>query len=1482
MASPHENQPSTNFTRETPASATFFTVGIGASAGGLESLEKFFANVPDDSKMAFIIIQHLSPDFKSMMNELLARHTKLPIHAAEDGMVVEAGNVYLLPPKKEMIISQGRLHLADKDLTQGLTLPIDHFFRSLAQDCGQHAIAVVLSGTGSDGSRGITDVHRAGGLVVSEDESTAQFDGMPLAAQLTGVVDLVLQSQQIPAAISDHAKSPHEARLRPMAVNAPPLEGVEAVFDLLRREYDIDFSHYKPTTVSRRIERRLALVQVEDLDEYVEILRESPAELNSLYMDLLIGVTKFFRDADPFQRLERDIIPRILERVPEGQEIRVWTAGCATGEEPYSLAILFDEALKKAGREPLFKIFATDVHKTSLDHAGAAIYDKDRLKEVSDDRKAAYFTQKDGGYQVSAELRRSIVFAQHNVIKDPPFTNLDLITCRNLLIYFLPPAQKKAISLFHFGLKTGGVMLLGSSESPGELADEFETIDEHSKLYRKRRDIRLPAEMQLPLARRSHGLRSADLVIPRTEQVSADRRLLKTYDALLDRFMPPGLLINDSRELIESFGGAEKFLRVRARRPSSDLLELLRTDARTAIAGALNRVRRHGQPLSFSGVELQAEGETKTYKLTIEPIRAETGSLPNYLILLELLESVRQSSHHSSDVVDADEMSQDQLSHLESELRYTKENLQATIEELETSNEEMQATNEELVASNEELQSTNEELHSVNEELYTVNAEHQKKITEMAELNEDIEHLLQSSDVATVFLDDELRIRKFTPAIAKLFALIDSDIGRHIGTFSHRIEHKNLVGALQEVLEDGQAREVEVCDIDGRYHFMRLLPYVIGKNVEGVLLTLVDITAVREAHGTISRLSAIVESSDDAIIGQDLNGVIHTWNHGAERLYGYSEAEAVEQSITLLIPEDQLEQALSWSDRLRRGERIDPVEVNRQTKAGNIVCVSLSTSPIRNSDNEVVGVSSIARDVTPLRASQQETREADARIRLLLDSTAEAIYGLDNRGECVFANKSCVDLLGYESDEDLLGKNMHDLIHHSLPDGTPVPMEECQIFGAFRERELVHDEQFLWRKDGTGFPVELWSHPMVEESGTVGAVVTFVDITERKETASQLRDEVNRRERFLAMLSHELRNPLSAVRTATRLLTSPSIDAETDRQTRTVIDRQTAHMTRLLDDLLDISRVTQNKIQLNRIPIDMRSAIHEAVESVATLANSRDLTLNVQLPDVPLAVEADPGRLQQILTNLLTNAVKYSNHGSMVKVFAVREDGEVVAKIIDEGSGIDPDLLSSVFDIFIQSDTTLDRSQGGMGVGLTLVRELVELHAGKVSAKSEGLGRGSEFEVRLPASLSGMKSENTANGQSMAPRAVQTVVIVEDQDDNREVLAGLLRMEGFAVHSAANGADGLKLIDEIQPDAAVVDIGLPGIDGYEVARSLSNESGNKRKPLLIALTGYGQAQDVARAFEAGFDHHLVKPLQPDRLLAVLRPMSSELAESRRD
>ncbi|TWT77889.1 Autoinducer 2 sensor kinase/phosphatase LuxQ [Posidoniimonas polymericola] len=1196
-------------------------VGIGASAGGLEAIERFIDRTPPDTGMAFVLVQHLSPDFKSLMDELLSRWTPMPIHQVEDGMRVEANHIYLMPPRKEMAIADGRLLLVNKDPDATLTLPIDHFFRSLAQDCGPRAVGVILSGTGSDGSRGIVDIHEAGGLALVQDEETAKFDGMPRAARESGVIDLFLAPEDMPQALTRMQQNQHSTALTDL-LDSQGLgaAGLKRVFQLIRSGYGVDFNEYKINTVVRRTERRMTFNKVRHIDEYADLLATDREELDALYRDLLIGVTRFFRDGEAYDRLVADVIEPLIEDAQPGQDLRVWVAGCATGEEAYSIAILFDEAVVRSGKANEVKLFATDIHKTSLDVASQGLYSDRSLEDALPERLHQYFHKVSGGYQIKPRIRQSIVFAPHNLIKDAPFTKLDLITCRNLLIYLQPQAQKRVLSLFHFGLRAGGCLFLGPSESPGNANDEFDPINANWKLFKKRHNLQLTPEARLqlgppPRERQSDRLTSP----PRPTRSDPNGLPISTYDELLSTVMPPSLLVSESGDLVYTFGDAGSLLKDEQGRFSAQVLDRLRTGLRSPVSSAVRRALHEEQTVEYQGLLFTDEnGEQRRSDLTVRPI-VDARQKCRLLLIQVAPQAESQAAASPRATTDLASITAEQVDALETELRYTKENLQATIEQLETSNEELQAANEELVASNEELQSTNEELHSVNEELYSVNAEHQNKISQLSELTRDMDNLLQSTEVHTIFLDAELRIRKFTPRVADSFNVLPQDIGRRIDSFTHSIECDNLTRKIGQVIRTGQAYEEEVLGADDTCFLMRILPY-------------------RAASGGI------------------------------------------------------------------------------------------------------------------------------------------------------------------------------------------------------------------------------------DAAGIDGALLTLVDITKLQKTSEALKESVKQRDRFLAMLSHELRNPLATILNATHLLSASGDDPER-RYPAEVIQRQSAQMAALLDDLLDVTRVSHGKIQISHQPFNMLTAVNHAVEGALSQFERREQTLNTKLPEAPIWGTGSDTRILQVVLNLLTNASKYSPRGSQVELALTAEDGQAVISVRDHGMGISADQIDNIFEMFMQSDRTLDRAEGGLGVGLTLVRSLVELHGGTISAHSDGPGKGSEFTVRLPT-CDPPAAADLQGPHYRVDRTIERVVLIEDNVDSARMLAYLLEGSGFEVTVEHNGRAGLDAIMRLRPDAAIVDIGLPELDGHEVARRV-REAPELADVYLIALTGYGQESDRRLATESGFDEHLVKPVDPDRLSALL-------------
>ncbi len=1303
---------------------------MGASAGGLEALEQFFRKAPTDLGICYVVVQHLSPDYESLMDKLLSRETSMPVRLIEDGTQLTSNAIYLLPPKKEVILSDSRLLLAERSVGRDVTFPIDSFFRSLAQDAGPRAIAVVLSGTGSDGSRGICDVHRAGGYVMVQNDITAKFDGMPRSACATGIVDTVLAPGDMGAAIAGHVESPLAAALVSSAATENSLDQpTYAVLSLLKKSYEIDFNFYKTSTLSRRIERRVMLSGSQDVPEYTRRLRNDAQELNALYRDLLIGVTAFFRDREVFERLELDVIPALLSKLIDQQELRAWVVGGATGEEAYSLAILLAEASEAIGVPGRIKVFASDVHQESLDYAGRGVYPEEALSGLTTEQRQKYFVEKIDGCHASAELRKMVVFVHHNVITNAPFTNLDLICCRNLFVYFTAATQRKVLSLFHFGMKTGGALCLGLGESASELEHEFEPIDEKLRIYRKHRDVSLPASLRMPFLTAPAAMTVATNPAVKAAVLTPTRDLLTAYDKLLAQFMPPSVLLSPNNELLHTFGDASRFLRIPAGRPSQDVLDLVDPALRTAVSAAVRRASTD----EAAATHAELQGDEKTPPLVVKITADQLDDADNRTLVIFEVEEKSPAARQTVEI-DVEQISSEEYESLERELQRTKDDLQSTLEESQTTTEELQATNEQLTASNEELQSTNEELHSVNEELYTVNAEHQRKIDELTELTDDMDNLLNSTNIHTIFLDRELSIRRFTPGIADTFNLIPQDVGRRINDFTHNIRYRGLVDSLKQVLETSQDFEQEVVDKNDNWYLLRILPYLTRGQVDGAVVTLINITSLKQAESKLAELSEIVEHSDDAIFRQDVDGTVRTWNRGAERLFGIKAPKVLGNHVSMLGLECcdlEFEQMLGL---VVSGQSLDHVEARRVRSQDQVNDLALSISPIRDASGRVIGASTIARDVTKQKQAEAEVLEA-----------------------------------------------------------------------------------------------------------------------------------VRRRDEFLAMLSHELRNPLAAVLNATDLLSEAGGEAAFTDEAKSVIEHNVRHVARILDDLLDVSRITNDKIKLHREVVDLSSLMIDVVECVQHRIDAKRQELHVENPEQAIYVEGDVGRLQQMQVNLLVNASKYTGEGGRIE-YAIEADGdEAIVSIRDTGVGIAPELLDRIFEPFVQAEQTLDRAQGGMGLGLTLVSKVAEAHGGTVLVQSDGMKHGSTFTIRLPATT---KRPRQKVESQLAQVDGMRLYIVEDNDGVRTMLARTMELKGFCVETAANGRAALEAIDAFGPSVAVVDIGLPDLNGYEVAKELRRRATHQHL-LLVALTGYGREQDREKALAAGFDIHLVKPLDPNELLRAV-------------
>ncbi|NCC24138.1 MAG: chemotaxis protein CheR [Deltaproteobacteria bacterium] len=880
--------------REHKEGRSFFVVGIGASAGGLEALREFFEHTRPADAAAFVVVQHLSPDYKSLMPELLARHTVMPVVHIEDGVALIPGHVYLLPPKNNLTIFHGRLFLAPQETP--FNLPIDIFFCSLAEDQQERAVGIVLSGTGSDGTRGVRAIKEHGGMVMVQDEASAGFDGMPKNAIATGIVDFIMPPKDMPAAleqyISGNQRIYESRRDRPER----PAESLAKILALVKVKTGMDFSFYKENTILRRIERRMGIIQSETMDEYARHLEGHPEEISILYREVLIGVTRFFRDPDAYELIKTSVLPEIFNAKNSNESIRVWSAGCSTGEEAYSLAILFHEFCEEHGFLNEIKIFATDIDREALSTASTGIYPLSIVADASMRRLGRFFYKKGDSYQVQPQIRKKVIFAYHNIVKNPPFPKIDLISCRNMLIYLQPVLQKQILSNFLFSLTPGGHLFLGSSESVGEYGSFFTPLGHKLKIFRYRGGQSNPgASRRFVVDPRSveKTNRLPEPIIAASKSRPFSDDLDDAYEQATEIGMQPAVLLNGERRVVHVFGDVDRYLKLASGRINLDVSKLVRGGVGTMLASTLHKAAKEQVPARIENIVVSDDSPDDTVSFAVFPIRTRSGE--QYFVVR--FEPGRVDSKPGVGKLKLDEAVRVRIEDLERDLQYTRENLQATIEELETSNEELQATNEELLASNEELQSTNEELQSVNEELLTVNSEYQLKIQELTLLNDDMENLMSTASSGTVFLDDEFRIRKFTAPVGRYFSIIRSDVGRPLTHLSHRLKDLDLDALLRRVVSIRKEEQLEVRCADGSWVLIGVYPYVSSLNADkGVVVTLTDITRIMEAEEAFKRehelLLRVFGNSPVATTMVDAKGEIVFANEAARVLLDLERDEA--------------------------------------------------------------------------------------------------------------------------------------------------------------------------------------------------------------------------------------------------------------------------------------------------------------------------------------------------------------------------------------------------------------------------------------------------------------------------------------------------------------------------------------------------------------------------------------------------------------
>ena len=1026
-----ENESGVNFSL-CEQKRNFFVVGIGASAGGLRALEEFFEHLPTDSGAAFVVIQHLSPDFKSLMKELLERRTRMAIYRVTEGMELEPNSVYLIPPGKNLVLENQKLHLLEQEERNrhGLNFPIDIFLDSLAKTHEERAIGVILSGTGSDGTNGLRAINEAGGFAMVQEPETAEFDGMPRTAIATGVVDRVLSPPELAQVINQLVRSPNSLdksnKYQTYLLNSHSLQHIAKI---LAQHEQTDFSHYKTSTLSRRIHRRYLISGCHNLDEFIHLLETSAEERAILRHDLLISVTQFFRDRQAWNFLETEVIPDLIAKAEPYEELRCWVTACATGEEAYSLAIILEEAIAQSEKPVRFKIFATDIDKSALEKATLGIYPQTITKDINPERLERYFIRKDNSLQIIRKIREKLLFAPHDITKDAGFTRMNLISCRNVLIYLQSNLQQQVLRNLHFSLASKGILFLGEAETLGYIEPEFQHLDKKNKIYQKRRDVRLNVPIK--------GLEkiSRQLLPSVPSKSNVENRLEPMLDVAFSYFLQKNnatcLLVDREHKLFHAFNDNINILKVPFGRTTTDITKMIVADLQLPLITALHRAKRERSPVSYLGIKMEREQRESNLKL--EVIYHESNKLADDFFFIVIQEDATLQQPVTGERFEADAEASQRIMELEYELQQTRENLQAVIEELETTNEEQQATNEELTASNEELQSTNEELHSVNEELYTVNAEYQSKIGELTELNNDIDNLLRSTDIGVVFLDRDLKIRRFTPAATVAINLVEADIQRPLKHITHNLNCPNLMELLKVVAETQQGLDKEVELLETDFHLlMRINPYLLEDGqLDGVVISFIDIDELKTIQKQVhlvneelkasqselrqfnqdlekrveertaalqkseARLRAILETTSSLIYLKDIEGRYLLVNRQYLNSFNLTKADILGKRDHDIFPSDAVEMILDHDAQVIAKKSVLNFEESVTLPDGSLHTYISIKAPLIDEQGEVYAMCGISTDISKQKETEVELRASATRERTILNVVRKIRETLD-------------------------------------------------------------------------------------------------------------------------------------------------------------------------------------------------------------------------------------------------------------------------------------------------------------------------------------------------------------------------------------------------------------------------------------------------------------------------------------------------------
>lgn len=1538
-------------------------VGIGASAGGLEAFTELVKNLPVDSGLGYVLVQHLDPTHRSLLTELLGRSASLPVREIEDNDRVAANQIYVIPPNSELTIRGGTLHLTPRERASGPARSIDHFLRSLAADQGCKAIGVILSGAGSDGAKGMRAIKEAGGITFAQDEASSKYDSMPRSAIGTGCVDFVLPPAKLAAKIAHAASLTEPARARavarargvragllrvPRAASAASAALITSIdpdlrkiFLLLRAKTAIDFSLYRPNTIRRRLARRMNLRKLKRLESYYRILREDTEELLALHQDLLINVTSFFRNPRMFETVKERVFPKIVRNGDNAESVRIWVAGCATGQEPYSYAMAFSEFAEEAGVRVPVQIFATDVNAEILEQARSGYYREHDLQGLSAARRQKFLRSEGDGYRIVKPIRDMVIFAQQNLLTDPPFTRMDLISCRNMLIYIEPSLQQQIIPTFHHALRGGGCLVLGASETVGAQTNLFQPLDKGHKIY-IRRSTAGYAPGQRPLAAAA-PLRIPPRELPRRETEPSVVDAYREADRLtIARYAPPGALVNDDGEVLQFRGKVQPYLEIPSGKATHNIVKMARGGLALPLQKGLRRARVENRPVRERAVPF--DRPSNVVQIDVVPFRSLQTRC--YLVLFDrppqakpapVAKGSPRGAAGRSETRRLAEMRRE-LADTRAQFESLREQYDTSVEELQASNEEVQATNEELQSLNEELETSNEELESVNEELTTLNEELATRNTELRESEQRLREQAQLVELAPLLArSSKDRIIFWNRGAEKLYGYTREEA---IGQTSHLL----LAAEYPEPMESIQAALARDGRWEGEVRHRRKDGVVLSiatqwvlnvdehDEIQAVLEMNTDITSRRRAEESLRKEQElnqrILESTPDAILVLDLAGRIQFVNeHGCDALALRSAAKVEGRHWTELWIGESRSEAENACRAAVGGETARFVPRSDQ-QDGQPRWWDVVLRPILDAGGHAERLLAVCRDITERKQAELAATEEARMAALRADVAVEVARGgeldpiLQQLARTIAHHASAVQVQIWTVEGEpphlRLNANAGVLPHLDNRKSRVAPGEgRIGRIASTRRAHITHqpgadpglcDPEWARRESIESFA----GYPLLFESRLLGVIGVFSRTRLEPRILRELAlsadaiplliqrkhadDERNRlleesvaarnaalaasraKDQFLATLSHELRTPLNPV----LLLASDGAEnAELPANVRGMFETIRSNVSleaKLIDDLLDLTRIAHGKLAFDVRSVDINAAIAESVSIVSARSESEGLRFSPHFNASASWVAGDPVRLQQVFWNVLNNAVKFTPPGGTITIKTSNpEPSTVRVAISDTGVGLDEADLERIFDPFSQ----VERRYGGLGLGLAISRQLLDKHGGRIRAFSDGPGNGARFEIDLPVA-SPVANGSAGNGKRAASRRrtegsggsappegaapQKKLLLVEDHASTRTVLGTLLTHRNFDVVTAGTLEEARQRIGERNYDVVISDLGLPDGDGHTLLAEL-----REKQPGVvgIALSGYGTAKDRARSQEAGFNHHLTKPVSIDALDQVI-------------